>query len=253
MFRSLRSARHARSFGSSFGRQSHFRTTNVERVLNAKRGYSRRLFVEPLELRAMLAGDSDDIAAGAGGFFDRFEDNDDLETATVLGSETEITERDLTVFDGDDDFFKVTAHSTGKLVVRTYRNEDDFGPLGLPIGDLDLQIQDVNGNVLAEAVGPGDDEELIIPVVSQQMYFVRVFGDGLDGDLFIGYDLEIENFPAPVPTGVHLDPASDTGALTMTTSPVTQRQRSSYRQTCSSLSTRIATAFLRKVSMKLPR
>ncbi|HEY3392881.1 MAG TPA: hypothetical protein VGK58_09255, partial [Lacipirellulaceae bacterium] len=180
--------------------------------MNAKRSYRRRLLVEPLEDRRMMAGDGDDVAAGAGGFFDRFEDNDMRATATVLGSETEIIERDLTVFDGDDDFFKVTAHSTGKLVARIYRSEDDFGDFGLPIGDLNLQIQDINGNLLADAVGPGDDEELIIPVVGQEMYFVRVFGDGLDGDLFIGYDLEIENFPAPVPTGVHLDPASDTGA-----------------------------------------
>ena len=27
------------------------------------------------------------------------------------------------------------------------------------------------------------------------------------------YDLEIENFAAPVPSGVHLDPASDTGMM----------------------------------------
>ncbi|HEX2476831.1 MAG TPA: hypothetical protein VHK01_18905, partial [Lacipirellulaceae bacterium] len=186
---------------------------NIERVLEAKRRYRRMLRVESLEDRRMMAGDADDIAAGAGGFFDRFEDNDTRATATVLGSETEITERDLSSTVFDDDFFKVTAHSTGKLVVRIYENEDEIGDLGLPNGNLNLQIQDANGNVLAESVSPGNDEEAIIPVVGQQMYFVRVFSDGLDGDLFIGYDLEIENFPAPVPTGVYLDPASDTGAL----------------------------------------
>ncbi|HJQ79786.1 MAG TPA: hypothetical protein VJ828_07515, partial [Lacipirellulaceae bacterium] len=121
--------------------------------MNAKQSYRRRLLVEPLEDRRMMAGDADDIVVGAGGDGgDGFEENDSRFEATVLGSETEITLRKLTVFENDEDFFKVTAHSTGKLVVRTYRNEDDFGPLGGQVGDLDLQIQDVNGNVLAEAV-----------------------------------------------------------------------------------------------------
>jgi subtilisin-like proprotein convertase family protein len=151
----------------------------------------------------MLAGDADEIAAGAGEFGDRFEFNDSIAAATVLGSETEITERDLSIDNiEDEDFFKVTAHSTGKLAVRIYF--DDEG------GDLNLQVQDVNGMVIASSTGAVDDEEIIIPVVGQQMYFVRVFGVGtVDND----YDLEIENFPAPVPTGVHLDPLSDTGGL----------------------------------------
>jgi hypothetical protein len=173
--------------------------SNVERVLNAKRGYRRRLVVEPLEDRRMLAGDGEDIAVGAGEGDDRFEENDMLSQATVLGSETEITESDLRIL-GDDDFFKVTAHSTGKLVVRVYFEQEG--------GNIDLEIRDANGVVLDQSTGQVDNENLIIPVVSQQMYFVRVFGN----DVFNEYDLEIENFPAPVPTGVHLDPASDTGA-----------------------------------------
>jgi subtilisin-like proprotein convertase family protein len=152
----------------------------------------------------MLAGDSDEIATGSGDIIfdpDRFEENDSRATATVLGSETEITERDLTIDVGDLDFYKVTAHSTGKLAVRIFFDDE--------AGDLDLRIQDVNGNTIAQSFGTVDNEELFISVVAQEMYFVSVFGfQGATNS----YDLEIENFPAPVPTGVHLDPASDTGA-----------------------------------------
>jgi subtilisin-like proprotein convertase family protein len=194
--------------------RSRFGMSNVERVMDAKRAYRRRLRVEPLEDRRLLAGDGDEIAAGAGGIpSDDFEENDELATATVLGSETEITLRGLTIHSDDDDggeggddvdedFYQVTAHSTGKLIVRIYFQNGSAG-------NLDLEILDANEFVLDESNGTVDNEDLIIPVVSQQMYFVRVFGvDGATNT----YDLEIENFPAPVPTGVHLDPASDTGA-----------------------------------------
>jgi subtilisin-like proprotein convertase family protein len=183
-------------------RWPRFGVSNVDRVMEAKRGYRRRLLVEPLEDRRMMAGDADDIAIGAGDLFDRFEENDSRPEAAVLGSETEITEHDLSRTSGDDDFYKVTAHSTGKLVVRIYFQNNR--------GNLDLEVQDANGNLLAQSTGLADNEDVIIPVVSQQMYFVRVFGGAQVSNL---YDLEIENFPAPVPTGVHLDPASDTGSL----------------------------------------
>ena len=50
---------------------------------------------------------------------------------------------------------------------------------------------------------------IVIPVVAQQTYFIRVFG--FPAFAVNNYALEIENFAAPAPTGVHLDPASDTG------------------------------------------
>jgi hypothetical protein len=151
---------------------------------------------------------------------DAFEPNDTRLTATKLGSEPFVTVRDLSIHsddakgdeedeeEGDDnlsddvDFFKYTAHYTGKLDVRILFR-DDFG-------NLDLEIQDKFGNVIASSTGVADDEEVIIPVVFQEMYFIHVFaGD----DVVNNYVLEVENFPAPVPTGVHLDPASDTGMM----------------------------------------
>lgn len=134
---------------------------------------------------------------------DPFEPNDSIAAATILGSETEITLRELTIHnEADEDFFKITAHDTGKLIVRAYFDQ--------AIGDLDMQIVDRFGNEIASSTSTDSDEAIIIPVVEQEMYFVRVYG-------FAGatneYSLEIENFDAPVPSAIHLDPTSDLGRL----------------------------------------
>ncbi len=134
---------------------------------------------------------------------DRFEPNNTLATATVLGSEPEITLRDLSIHDQDDeDFYKITANKTGKLIINAFFTH--------AVGDLDIQVQDMNGNVIANSATATDDEQIIIPVVSQEMYFLRVFG--LNDDVN-NYELEIENFAVPAPAAVYLDPASDTGMM----------------------------------------
>jgi hypothetical protein len=134
---------------------------------------------------------------------DRFEVNNSIAQATFLGSDPFITLRDLSIHNADDDdFFRYTAHDTGKLVVRSLFDDD--------LGDVDMEILDSTGDVIASALSFDDDEELIIPVVAQQVYFVRIFGAGAAVN---NYTLEIENFAAPAPTGVHLDPASDDGLL----------------------------------------
>ncbi|HPD17256.1 MAG TPA: LEPR-XLL domain-containing protein, partial [Planctomycetota bacterium] len=133
---------------------------------------------------------------------DPLEPNNSIATATVLGSLPKITLNDLTIHDAtDQDFFQITAQDTGKLVVNLHFLHAD--------GDLDLQIQDRLGNLIASSISTTDDEWLAIPVVGQQRYYIRVYGvAGATNQ----YDLEIENFPAPVPTLVDLVPASDTGA-----------------------------------------
>jgi len=131
--------------------------------------------------------------------------NDTLATATVLGSEPEITIRDLTIddFGGfDRDWYRVTANQTGKLIVNTlFVNAD---------GDLGLEIFDSEGNSIDASDFSMDDEQLIIPVVAQEQYFIEVSGFNDTSPNF--YDLEIENFAAPAPTSIDLSPASDTGS-----------------------------------------
>lgn len=134
---------------------------------------------------------------------DRFEPNNTLATATVLGSEPEITLRDLSIHDQDDeDFYKITANKTGKLIINAFFTH--------AVGDLDIQVLDMNGNTIANSATATDDEQIIIPVVTQEMYFLRVFG--LNDDVN-NYELEIENFAVPVPAAVFLDPNSDTGMM----------------------------------------
>ena len=136
-------------------------------------------------------------------FPDAFEPNNTQANATVLGSLPKVTLQDLTIHNEDDlDWFKITAQDTGKLVINAFFDDE--------IGDIDIQVQDMNGFLLGASTSTTDNEQIIIPVVSQEMYFLRVNGFANDKN---HYDLEIENFAAPVPSGVHLDPASDTGMM----------------------------------------
>jgi len=133
---------------------------------------------------------------------DQLEVNNSIADATVLGSLPKITLRDLNIHDMvDEDFFQITAQDTGKLVVNMHHTYAD--------GDLNMEIQDGAGTVLYSATSLTDDERLVFPVVGQQRYYIRVYGVN---DAINEYDLEIENFRAPIPTAVLLDPATDTGS-----------------------------------------
>ncbi|HEY6563003.1 MAG TPA: right-handed parallel beta-helix repeat-containing protein, partial [Pirellulaceae bacterium] len=132
---------------------------------------------------------------------DAFEVNDTLAQATILGSLPEVTLNGLSIHNATDiDFFKYTAHSTGKLIVNALFTH--------AVGDLTLRVFDMSGDLIAESASLDDDENLILPVIGQQMYFIQVSGEA---GAVNTYDLEIENFPVPTPTAVRLDPASDTG------------------------------------------
>ena len=127
---------------------------------------------------------------------DRFEPNDTLETATVLGSLPKITLRDLSIHDENDfDFFKVTAQDTGKLIINALFDH--------VVGDIDIFVVDMNHNLIASSRSKTDNEKIVIPVVTQEMYFIEVVGQL---DAVNNYSLEIENFPAPVPDFVDLPP-----------------------------------------------
>ncbi len=154
---------------------------------------------------------------------DRFESdgtspgNDTRGTAVVLGSPAFSTIDRLSIDSPtDEDWFEITANQTGKLILNALF--DDVAGDGHE--DLDLEIYDTNGLLvpIASSTTGDSDERIVVPVVGQERYAIRVFGVGpainnvnVLGDDVNNYTLEIENFPAPVPTGVHLDPASDTG------------------------------------------
>ena len=133
---------------------------------------------------------------------DRYEPNNSLETATVLGSLPAITLNDLSIFSGDEDYFRYTAHETGKLIVNAFFVDD--------IGDLDMRIYAEDGGLIASSTSISDNESIVIPVVGQETYIIAMNGFM---EAMNTYDLEIENFAAPTPTAVHLNPADDTGMM----------------------------------------
>lgn len=157
----------------------------------------------------MLVAASEDVAGNFSAFgnvtvvIDPHEPNDTIVNATVLGSETEVTLNEQVIHnDADVDIYEYTAHDTGKMIINLAHR------LGA-VADLNLRVLDASGAVLATAAAVGD-ETLIIPVVGQGSYYVEVAPSvaGVDRTL---YDLEIENFAAPVPTNVTLDPNDDSG------------------------------------------
>ncbi|MCA9200611.1 MAG: DUF11 domain-containing protein, partial [Planctomycetales bacterium] len=129
-------------------------------------------------------------------------DTDRLKDVVRLGSEPTVIRRDSIVSETDSDVFQITAHQTGKLIINSLFDHD--------FGDLDIEVADSRGNVIAVANSTTDHENLVIPVVSQEQYFIRVFGK--DGATNI-YNLEVENFPTPRPAIVRLDAPSDSGMM----------------------------------------
>ncbi|MFG0289801.1 MAG: Ig-like domain-containing protein [Rhodopirellula sp. JB044] len=146
---------------------------------------------------------------------DRYEINDlfdpgsDIDQSYALGSETEITESDLSIHSDEDvDVFRFTAHSTGLAVINAIFNHE--------LGDLQLSVRDSVGNVIATQDTATDNEQIVIPVVSQEVYYLEISAvPNADPAICNAntYSLEIENFAAPVPELPDLIVASDSGTL----------------------------------------
>ena len=65
--------------------------------------------------------------------------------------------------------------------------------------------------MLGESNSTDDNEKVVIPVVGQEMYFIRL--DAGADTVMNDYLLEIENFAAPAPSYIDLTPFSDTGMM----------------------------------------
>lgn len=132
---------------------------------------------------------------------DAFESNNRLATATVLGSEPEVTLRDLSIHNStDSDWFQVTANQTGKLAINVFFKH--------AVGNLDVGIFDASGNLIAGSFTASDNEQVVIPVVGQEVYYILVL---TIAGAVNNYALEIENFALPVPVLTDLVRSSDTG------------------------------------------
>ncbi|HVX13123.1 MAG TPA: DUF4214 domain-containing protein [Pirellulales bacterium] len=156
---------------------------------------------------------------------DEYEPNETLQGAAVLGSAQTIQVSNASIFPNaaefpnvpsDQDFFRVTAQQTGTLdFVATFQiYSTSLLPAG---GNLNLQVLDAAGNVVASASGgPADfgalggtgGARVRIPAVAGQTYFVHVFGANANGTpngaVVNGYNMSIVNTPAVVPFNLEL-------------------------------------------------
>ena len=122
----------------------------------------------------------------------------------------------------DRDFFEIVADETGTLDITVFFDELTTvasGRPGLPgNGNLDIQVRDINGDVIAGtgAFGENDsaselnvdgdadaeNERVRIPVVAGQTYYLEVFG--ADDTVLNDYSVTTINDPAPVPYDLEL-------------------------------------------------
>ncbi len=86
----------------------------------------------------------------------------------------------------DDDFFRITVPNGQLNVQATLRFEHKFG-------DIDLQLLDATGGVIANSRGTSDNETISVLVPSSGTYFLRVFY----GNAGNTYDLRWESLRPP--------------------------------------------------------
>jgi hypothetical protein len=92
----------------------------------------------------------------------------------VLGSEPSILWPSDSLEPGQTDRFQITAHSTGLLRVTAHAQA----------AGLRVAVDDRNGNPIAGGDSVESGMPLVVPVVSQETYFVRVINAA--GDVTIG-------------------------------------------------------------------
>ena len=122
-------------------------------------------------------------------FPDRFEANDTRATATNFGALGDRTATGLSIHaSGNDDYYQFTAGSTGPLNVGlTFTHA---------LGDVDMQLQDSAGAVLATSSSVSDAENIAFGVTSGQTYYVRVYG--FNGSINPNYSMTLNGPDLPL-------------------------------------------------------
>ncbi len=147
---------------------------------------------------------------------DANEPNEQQGNATFLGSGATINVQNATIFPpntefpgvpADQDFYRVVAQTTGTLDFQVFFRT--FSAALLPAGgQINLQLLDAAGNVIASAPGvfgadPGTGNARIrIPAVAGQSYFLHVFG--ATAGVVNGYNLTVIDTAPPTPANLEL-------------------------------------------------
>ena len=100
----------------------------------------------------------------------------------------------------DEDYYRLEANVTGTLDVQVFFRQN----VGLPgAGDIDINLLDAAGNVVANDLDVDDDARIRVAAVEGQIYYLRVF-QGVAGALNT-YSVTVINEAAPVPFDLELD------------------------------------------------
>ena len=124
---------------------------------NGKTNPNYSMFVDQAE--------TDDSESG-----DLFEDNDTLATAAVLAAVDQVYGGLSMLRPSDNDYYSITPAETGAMQINlAFQNAQ---------GNLELEILNAAGTRIANAATTGNGEQLKVPIMAGQTYFVRVLGKG---------------------------------------------------------------------------
>lgn len=164
--------------------------------------------------------------------YDPFENNDSHSSAWHLGGGV-TTNVDPTIdpagdsafgVPGDSDFFRFVAAETGTLDIQVYFTEVPTlanGRNGLPgDGNLNAVVFDsdgtpgasnpiATGSAMTDSAGNVTGERVVVPVIRNQTYFLRV--TGATAEAINSYNFTAVNVTSPVPESVDLVATADSG------------------------------------------
>jgi Ca2+-binding RTX toxin-like protein len=129
---------------------------------------------------------------------DAFEPSDSFATAAILAPPEDHLYEDLSIHSAtDEDFYRVTASTTGKMsFILAFRDA---------LGDVDLEIYDAQRRLIGTSESSDDRERVTIDAVAGRKYYVRVVG--YDGATNPDYSLVIDT--ALEPTDNHFTAGND--------------------------------------------
>lgn len=163
---------------------------------------------------------------------DPFENNDSIATATYLGSGAtinvdptidppgfsfhvgDVENPEIITVPGDQDWYRFTAEKTGTLSFQVY-----FKTLASLPGQGNLNVEIYDGEGSAVAIGAGTvlndgagnpiGKQIVIPVIKEQTYYMRVLGATAESTNV--YNFTVINDPIPTPNVVDLQEGADSG------------------------------------------
>lgn len=115
-----------------------------------------------------LTIDQPEGSGGGGSGGDPFEQNDSFEAARALPTSDQVYGNLSIDAPNDDDFYSLVPATSGTLTVSlTFLNSQ---------GDVDLQVSDFSRSLLGSSNTTGNSEQVSVPVLAGQTYYIRVFG-----------------------------------------------------------------------------